>query len=372
MRAAVEGLLRFVRLHPGPEVPSLDAETTEALLPLVKYEKIAAWFGHRLQQSGQLAVMSPGVQEDTRRLGVVQVASHLRLAAVTARVVRFLGSHGIRPVLLKGVAFSALGHRYPFFRFRSTNDADLLVEPGSAERAWRLLRDNGLGRNHPTPSVHPDHHHLPTLLGDLEIPIEIHSSASLFWTEAESWSRMRGGAREVAWQGIPVLVPAPTELFWHGVVHSLGDGPPGWRLRSFLTAAALLVEGRELDWDRIGARIKQEHIREHDSRYPVPFAAVKRWLNVAAWLGGTESAGGTRDDSVLPDLTRLLDFRRRRLAAWPSNPVRQQRVEQWMEEGTRAQLGLGRSRLGHWQPRRLGPRRLLSSLVYRLLYRMAR
>jgi hypothetical protein len=245
-------------------------------------------------------------------------------------------------------------------------DVDLLVEPGSSERAWQLLLDTGVGTIGPIPSVHPDHHHHPTLVTDLNVPVEIHSSASLFWSDTESWRRLHTNARQLTLRDCPVLVPEPTELFWHGVVHSLGDGPQGCRLRSFLTAAALLVDGTELDWDRIRTRIEKDRIREHDSRQPVPASSVRRWLSMAAWLGGIELPAGMGDDSVRERLVRLLEFRRRDLAAWPLD--RPPRVEQRIQEAARAELGLGLTRLGHWQPRSRQPKRLLSSLFYRLLY----
>ena len=275
-------------------------------------------------------------------------------------------------VLLKGAAYSALGDRYRFFRFRPAVDVDLLVEPGSAERAWQSLTEAGFPRADAGPSLHPDHHHLPTLVGDFRIPVEIHVSASLLWPAEQSWSRMAGSAREVVWQGMPVLVPAPTELLWHAVSHSLGDGASGCRLRSFLTAAALVHNGGEVNWEVISERIEAEPVYEHDSRKRVRPLALKRWLAVAAWLGCATLPSGIARDIGAVDLARLVEFRRRRLARWSGAGPVPSRAERWIQEAARAELGLGTSRLAHWLPRRFRPRRMAASVVYQVLYRAAR
>jgi len=70
------------------------------------------------------------------------------------------------------------------------------------------------------------------------------------------------------------------------------------------------------------------------------------------------------------DLTRLVGFRKRRLAAWPSTHRGQQMADRWMEEAARAQFTLGLGRRAHWQTQTGRPRRLASSLVFQSLYRM--
>jgi hypothetical protein len=368
----VTELLEAIRLDERPaSAGPFDTGAIGGLLPLIRYEQVGAWLWHRLLRASHPAEAPRPPQHDLRDQGLRHAALSLQVSAATIRTVKLLSSHGIHPVLLKGVACAALADRYPYFRFRPTGDVDLLVEPGSAESAWQLLFGAGFRRG-TIESVHPDHHHLPALISDLNVPVEIHVSASLFWSPAESWNRLGSQAREVSWQGCRVLVPPPTELFWHAVVHSLGDGAFGCRLRNFLTAGALLLDDGGLDWDLLATRIADEPIREHDSRFPVPPRGVRRWISVAAWLANRPLPSDLMVDSAAGDLLKVLEFRRRQLARWPKMPLLQRKLEEWMDEATRTQLGLGLTRLGHWQPRSRRPKRLVTSMLYRVLYWGAR
>ena len=337
------------------------------MIPLARYERIGGWLWNQVLGAGQTGV-SPTTQAELKNLARIEAATTLKLVATTSRVLDLLVGQGIRVIPLKGLAYSALSFQFPYFRFRSPGDLDLLVAPGTAERAWKLLTAAGFHRT-PIPSVHPDHHHLPTLIGDFQVPVEIHSAASLFWSEELSWERLGKGTRRVTWHGCQLDVPAPTELCWHALIHSLGDGAPGCRMRNFLTVAALLRDG-DIDRELFASRLEQESIREHDSRHPVPEKAVQRWLAIARWLAGATSSAGSGADP-LPDLVRLLAFRVRRLSRWPTAPRAQTRALTWMGEATRVALKLGIRRLGHWQPKRRRPQRMIESLFYQSLYRVS-
>ncbi len=346
----------------------LDRETVEALVPLVNFEGVASWFRHRLIETGQDSDAPPGPTE-LRILAWNETAMSLRLAAATVQVLELFSRQNIQVIPLKGIAYTALSTRLPYFRFRPAGDIDLLVEPGSAPRAWQLLVDAGFRRTE-TPSVHPDHHHLPTLVNDLQIPVEVHASASLFWSDSFSWQRFGEAARQVSWQGRSLLIPSTTELCWHALIHNLGDGASGCRLRRFLTVAALLRD-EALDWELLGSRLENEVIREHDSRHPVPRRAAHRWLGVAAWLGGIQVPPAIPFRSAIPDFVGLLEFRRQQLLHWPALPEAQARSASWLDEGTRVAFGLGLRRLGHWHPKWRRPHRLLASLFYQSLYRVS-
>lgn len=359
-------LLEMVRLDPGNRPPVLDREAVETLVPLANFEGVASWFRHRVIETGQDSDSPAALQ--LRTLVLNETARSLKLYAATVQVLELFTRQNIRVIPLKGIAYAALGSRFPYLRFRSTGDIDLLVEPGSARRAWQLLVDAGFRRTE-TPSVHPDHHHHPTLVGDLEVPVEIHASASLFWSDSFSWQRLGEGARQLTWQGRPLEVPSTTELCWHALIHSLGDGASGCRLRGFLTVGALLRD-EAIDWELLGSRLENERVREHDSRHLVPVRAARRWLGVAAWLAGIESPEGIASGSAIPDLIPLLEFRRQRISRRPETTAAQARTASWMEEGTRAALGLGLRRLGHWHPKRFRPKQLVASLFYQSAYRI--
>jgi hypothetical protein len=368
-RLIAERFLEVVRLGPPGSGFQLDPESLEAMILLARYERIGGWLWNQVLGTARAGRPAPGpAQDELKRLARIEAAMTLKLVATTSRVLGLLSGQGIQVIPLKGLAYSALSSQFPFFRFRSPGDLDLLVAPGTAERAWRILTEAGFARTS-TPSVHPDHHHLPTLIGDFQVPVEIHSAASLFWSEQLSWERLGESSRLVVWQGCELHVPAPTELCWHALIHSLGDGAPGCRMRNFLTVAALLRDG-DVDLGLLASRMKQERIREHDSRHPVPDKAAQRWLDIATWLAGTAPSTGRSSDH-LPDLVRLLAFRLKRLSHWPAEPAAQDRALTWMGEATRVALGLGLRRLGHWQPQHRQPRRIIESFLYQSLYRIS-
>jgi len=365
--SVAERYLETIRLVPAVSSQRLDRETLEAMAPLARFGRIGSWLWHRLVESGQTE-LSPSMQAELKNQSRAEAAAMLKLVATTLRVFDLLSRQGIRVIPLKGVAYATLGTQFPFFRFRSSGDIDLLVEPGAAEQAWRILVEAGFQKI-ATPSVHPDHHHLPTLVGDFQVPVEIHSAASLFWSEALSWERLGQRTRSVTWHGCQIEVASTTELCWHALIHSLGDGAAGCRLRNFLTVAALLRD-EALDWELLVTRLNEEPIREHDSRHPIPNRAVRRWFAIAAWLAGTSPPAdlGSPD---LPELVRLLEFRRRRLSRWPAAPEAQIRAATWLEEATRTTLGLGFRRLGHWQPKHRRPMRLIESFFYQSVCRFS-
>lgn len=364
-RSVVTTFLEMVRLGPSRSPSRLDGELLEAMLPLARYERIGSWLWNQLLVAQN--VVPDAIPGELKNLARFEAATSLRLVATTTRVLQLLSEQGIRVIPLKGLAYSALSSQFSFFRFRSAGDIDLLVQPGTAERAWRVLTEAGFVPIS-TPSVHPDHHHLPSLIGDLRVPVEIHSAASLFWSQELSWKRLGEGTRPVAWHGCQLDVPGSTELCWHALIHSLGDGDSGCLMRNFLTVAALIRDGA-VDWQILTTRLKQERIVEHDARHRVPVRAARRWLDIAVWLAGAAPPAGRGSDPV-SHLARLLEFRLRRLLSWPAGEAAQDRAQTWMGEATRAAIGLGVRRLGHWQPKYRQPGRIIESFLYQSLYRI--
>ncbi len=99
--------------------------------------------------------------------------------------VRLLNAAGIVPVLLKGTALEMT--IYGNSGLRPMTDADILVPPEDAMRAWTLLKDagyNALPFKSPLYKLIPLHtgKHLPSLIRN-GFSLEIHHS--LFWQKAE-------------------------------------------------------------------------------------------------------------------------------------------------------------------------------------------
>lgn len=366
----IRNLLDTVRLGPQQTttVPLSDADTLTVLL-FARYERIESWLGHRLRSNKLPPASKPATT--LRTWSRQQSALGMRLGAVATNTVSLLASHGIGSVLLKGAAYHACSADHPFFLHRPTGDVDLLVEPGAADRAWQLLRSNGFDLRYADPSVHPDAHHLPTLMGSEQISVEIHSRATLSLDVAESWRRFGMNANTVEWNGAAVRVPPPPALLWHSIVHSLGDAASGCRLRALLTTSTLLYRTASDDCEQALHWLRQEGVRLHDARLAVPQRAMERWIAAAAWLAGPEQAArypARRDPARA--LQRLLGYRHHCLARVHAGELLLDRAERRMEEATLYQFGFGLNRLGHWHLRRHRPRRLASSLWYQLTYQL--
>ncbi len=368
----VQSWLDLLRVAPESAGSGLSAACAALLVPLATEEQVLPWYWHQLRRTGLSDAMSSEVRSDLRRYGIATTSQRLNIEVGTLHVVRLLRAHGIDAVLLKGVAYAALAAHYPFLPFRQTGDADLLVPPGEAQTAWNVLLANGFQRENKPESVHHDHHHLPLLVGPNGVQVEIHAAASLFVDPETSWQRFGERAERVVWRGIEVLVPARTELLWHAIVHSLGDGADGCRLRHLLTTAALLSQRDGIDWELVDWRLRHETLRNHDTRRAVSPRAVRRWLTAAAWFADVEPPRGFRDESdVRGRLTRLLGTQLRTACVDGRSAALANRRQRMREESAAAAFALGLQNGGHWQPWHRRGRRLVSSAVYQIAYRLS-
>lgn len=367
----VRSWLDLLRIEPESTTSALPVSPAPLLVPLATAEQVLPWYWHRLRRVGLADALKSDVQDELRRYGIATTSQRLNIEVGTLHVVRLLRAHAIDAVLLKGVAYAALAGRYPFLAYRQTGDADLLVPPGLAPTAWELLLANGFRRENKPVSVHKDHHHLPLLVGPNGVQVEIHASASLFVDPETSWRRFGERAERVTWRGTEVLVPPATELLWHAIVHSLGDGADGCRLRHLLTTAALLTRRDDIDWALIDERLHRETLRNHDTRRLVGPRAVRRWLTAAAWFADVQPPRGFLDEADVPSrLTRLLCTKQRCLAGGGGGGVNN-RLDRLREESAAAAFSLGLQNGGHWQPWHRRGRRLISSAVYQLAYRLS-
>lgn len=134
--------------------------------------------------------------------------------------------------------------------------------------------------------------------------------------------------RTVSWNGIKVLIPAPTELLWHGLTHALHHDLRAWRLRFFLDAASVLAGEEPVAWDIIGARLDAGEVDEALS--------PRQWLGAAAQLAGTPLPPGILRDAPNYDLTRVMRWRLGVLLGWRERGF----GARLLDEGLRAELGL--------------------------------
>ncbi len=107
------------------------------------------------------------------RLGRVRAWARARWELTTRQVAAAaaaLDDAGARCLVLKG---AHTGHLYPDRGARVVGDLDLLVPPERLRVAQDVLRDLGY-RPHPGSRPGPEHRHLPTLVVEGGLPVELH------------------------------------------------------------------------------------------------------------------------------------------------------------------------------------------------------
>lgn len=325
---------------------------------LMAWEGGTQWLLRRLAAIGIEDAVPEGLRASLRAGAAAERARCLLVDAEAEGLVRYLGERGVPCVLIKGTAKRAATARYPGVDARATVDVDVLLPAERVEEVWNDLRALGwpfAGDPSLTPA---GHYHPPPLRGPNGVGVELHSSTGRAVAPAEAWRRVCGGD-ELEWHGLRVRVPPATELLWHGLAHAVQAGASGFRLRSFLDAAAVLASGVPVDWDVVSARLAAGE--EADPR----LAAA--WLGAAADLAGPPLPPPRRAPAGSPrfEVTRALAWR---LAVLDGGGERGFR-ERLLEEGTRTELGISATPV----VRGTGPfrqaRRWVAGRVARLAYR---
>ncbi|MDF1587172.1 nucleotidyltransferase family protein [Marinimicrococcus flavescens] len=177
-------------------------------------------------------------------------------------LVAALNAAGIVPLLLKGAAYMAEGlHEASAPRLAS--DLDLLIGPDRIDEAAACLRRIGYGALEPGDGA--GHHHLPALLRDgAPLAVELHRApVAARCRRLLGTAGLRRDARAVrTGSGSRFLVPSPTHLALHSIVHAQLPHGLYWRGEIFLRDALdlLLLErrfGQAIDWAAIGRRMRR-------------------------------------------------------------------------------------------------------------------
>ncbi len=190
------------------------------VLWLAEQERATARFGERLQRIGA----SPPA-EVAAALQAMAMVSDFRMLHLRQRLqdtVRVLSAAGIEVVLLKGAALAEVA--YASFADRPMHDVDVLVAPGRAEEARRLLLDAGWTGDVDarTALMYEHHHHLPPLTdgSGTGTKLELHTSLFLaghpFALTAE---RVWGARRPIDLGGVTTSVPDTGHLLLHVCLH---------------------------------------------------------------------------------------------------------------------------------------------------------
>lgn len=268
---------------------ALQVATDELILPLL-YSRIK-----------QLELGSSVPPEILDALSAVEGLNEKRNRCILGElklVATLLNKVGVEPVLLKGVAYLAMGV-YPNRATRYLCDIDLLLSEAQLRPAVDILAANGFQAD-TTDRVGYFRHHHPPVRRTGSVFIEIHHSLSL----AKSASLLPAHeliARSVPFDfdGARVRVPCPADLFTHLVLHSQIQHsyheriwPP---LRTMYDLHLVVRRFRsEIDWNCVQDRFRKAgefgtlalHLRQAGESLGVdpPFQFKVRGLMRLRWL----------------------------------------------------------------------------------------
>jgi hypothetical protein len=296
------------------------------LVKLGRQEGATLWLHRRLASTG--AALGPTARTELTNAVTAETAHCLRVDAEFARVAALLDNARIAFVPLKGTAMRAIADRVPFANARAPRDVDILCRHGDALRAWTILRNAGY---HAPVDVPENHHHLPALVGQSGVGVDIHRTTVPEVTAKEAWRRATKGASSVVVAGRARVIPPDTELLWHALSHSLTTidsvAHASLRLRHWLDASALIAAHADINWARV-----HERIASRECAHP---ALARAWLRVAFELAGEPPPTDLLTTTPPLDLVRLLAWR---LQFTPSAHSRWK--QKLLEEGTRCEAGL--------------------------------
>lgn len=283
---------------------------------LIHHEGAALWLQRRLTELGLLDRLPALTRQRLREQVLVHAGLNLRVDEAARQVFQHLATGGYPCIALKGVGRRALASRWPGLDARPVSDVDLLLPPDAVDEAWRYLRAQGYRLTDPGAEArYRTHHHLACLLGPAGVSIELHRSTTTVLAAEEAWSRFRGDAELVGWQGQQVLVPSPTELVWHALSHSSTDGVAGFRLRRWLDVVVLVRAGAVVNWEVIAQRLQEEVVLDDQEAKPLNPRILRQWLGGAAALMSVPTAAGWRHLGLPLALERLLNGRARLLGS---------------------------------------------------------
>jgi hypothetical protein len=298
-------LFDTLRFHGAPPSERLAAAWASAdvrgLPRLVALEGCAIWVYRRLRQVGALEQMDRDLADWLASQATDQTARNLLIDAEADALAEIFQRIGVPAVFMKGVARRLLAARFPLADARSTHDVDLIVPAERAWEVWHELRRLGYGRTRLTKPPRPEHHHLPALMGERRVGVEIHTTHAQGIPPAESWRRLHAGASELVRSGRRFSVPSATELFWNGTAHALRIPDVAFILVHLLDTAVIWASGTPLDWGEI--------VRRLDAKEIVDTAAAASWLRAAADLAGVTPPPELERRLAVYDLPRALELR---------------------------------------------------------------
>lgn len=307
-------LLDTLRFRGGPPEDRLAADWADAdvrgLAELVSFESCGAWLYRRLRRCGAVDGLDPAFRDWLGELTREETARNLIVDAEARAMAVMLSETGIPGVFLKGVARRVSLERYPLADARLINDVDVLVPAVRAREVWQELRRRGYRPTKPWRPSRPEHHHLPALMNERRVGVELHTTTNdRRIAPPEAWRRLFEGGLEVRRDGVRYRVPSATELFWGATAHALRVPDTAFVLVLLFGAAVIWAgesgggddDGGAIDWAVIRRRIEGKEI--------VDRPAAGAWLEAVRQLVGADAPRELAPVMDRFDLARALELR---------------------------------------------------------------
>lgn len=180
-----------------------------------------------------------------------------------------MNSVGVQPVLLKGAAVIAAG-LYPTNGERMISDLDILVPAAKLPEiikkmvgaGYQPFLEAGIELPNPIGFEREDHHYVPLVSKDWPVAIELHVHPVLLpFDKLLSSEEVFEGAKTLNWYGTNCLLPSPTHLVVHNVIHAfIVDTQLSlhrFSIRQLFEFVLMSnIFGNQIDWQAISSRFK--------------------------------------------------------------------------------------------------------------------
>lgn len=263
---------------------------------LLAVEECAADLLVRLRQIGIVSHLAPEHAALLESRAVRQTVRMLALRATQREVLGALRARAVPVTAIKGAAFDCAGLR----PLRVCNDLDLMVSPPDVPAALNALQSLGYAIP-PGEQLPASFHHLPPLLRNDSVPIELHTRLLLRGRATADDPPAVMGCDD----GLRVL--APTDWAWHLLAHDSYHHETAGSARSALDLAALEARyAPEIDWREIARRCRTWpdpvgplllSFGRLRGRPPVRVPVTMRWANAALSWSRDYAARVARDDA---------------------------------------------------------------------------
>ncbi|MBA2293104.1 MAG: nucleotidyltransferase family protein [Gemmatimonadales bacterium] len=335
---AVAHLLELLRIRGAPSTTDASAmwhavSACPEYDTLLQREGATLWLYRRLHDCGVTLDSAAGAT--LRQSAHQQLMFGLRVDDETLAVTRILRGATIPFSPIKGPARRIAAGLYPYADARSTSDVDLLVPEARAIDAYDALVQHGYQPVGNPRQSRPEHFHLPALMGQRGVAVELHTSTAPWLSPTEAWRRQSNAPDTIRWEGQDFEISNATELLWHGMAHAFIDGADGFRTRTFLDGAVVMASGRSIDWTCITQRITAGEIRGAESGAAVPPRLLRRWIATAGMLAGVAAPAEFALDGEYP-IARLFHWKSLVLRANVGRAAR----ERLIEEAVRSEVGM--------------------------------